>query len=1058
MRLPHLLFPLFCLIATSALAAAPAQSSAPAQSPAPAPAAAAPAPAGKPPAAIPDPNASPDPHAAPSPNWIWGSAPATEGEVRYFRTTFDADIPAVAKTEDPNAAWIWAVCDDQMSLYLNGKMIARADGWSRASVIDIRSQLIPGKNVLAVQCRNGGGPAALAVKLEVRRQYGQPFRLVTDSHWKTWTQPHQGWRSAAFDDSAFDDAVVVARYGEGPWGEISATDPSEATAVERIGVPPGFKAELIYNVPRTTEGSWVSMTPDPKGRLYVSDQAGALFRVTPAHDNKPTQVERVDLDIGSAQGLLWAYDSLYVVVNGISPTHPSGLYRLRDTNGDDKLDQITTLKHFLNRTLDGPGYGEHGPHAVVLGPDKKLYVVAGNFTNLPDGILPSSPAKDWSEDQLLQRMTDGKGHDPTIYAPGSCITRTDPDGKNWEVFSVGMRNAYDMAFNSDGELFSFDSDMEWDMGAPWYRPTRICHVVSGAEFGWRNGSGKFPPYYLDSVPAILDMGAGSPTGVTFGTGAHFPAKYQRAFFACDWAYGRIFAIHLTPDGAGYKAEAELFLAGKPFDVTDVVINHDGAMSITIGGRGTQSGLYRVTYIGSESTAPAAPLEDPKATAARQLRHKLESFHGRRDPAAVAFAWPYLNSDDRFLRYAARIAVEAQDPATWTEQALSATDPRTLTSAIVALCRVGNRSLQPRILGSLARLDLAKLPHDQLLDALRAYELCFIRMGEPTAPATASSIQSRLEALFPSESSDVNHELCQLLVYLKSPTVIAKSLALLDKAPTQEEQLFYAFNLRNIRDGWTLAQRQAYFKWLNHAQQSYTGGASYKPFLQNVKIEAIATLGDDEKRALAPVLKPGMELAFSGPDAAVPARKFVRNWQMQDQMPQLDRLKSGRSYESGKAAFAAVSCIKCHRFNGDGGGSGPDISGVGSRFQPRDLLEAIVLPSKIISDQYQATEIITKSKRVVVGTIAEENDEKLVIRSSPLSTQTETVLKKDIAQRRPSKLSIMPEGLIDVLSENEVLDLLAYLRSAGDPRDPAFRPDTLTTPPDAGRSARSSASQ
>jgi putative heme-binding domain-containing protein len=96
-----------------------------------------------------------------------------------------------------------------------------------------------------------------------------------------------------------------------------------------------------------------------------------------------------------------------------------------------------------------------------------------------------------------------------------------------------------------------------------------------------------------------------------------------------------------------------------------------------------------------------------------------------------------------------------------------------------------------------------------------------------------------------------------------------------------------------------------------------------------------------------------------------------------------------------------------------------------------------LPSKVISDQYQATEVITKKNQVVVGTVQEENEQQVVLRGSPLSTATETVLKTDIKNRRPSKVSIMPQGLIDVLKEDEVLDLLAYLRSAGDAKDPSF---------------------
>ena len=221
----------------------------------------------------------------------------------------------------------------------------------------------------------------------------------------------------------------------------------------------------------------------------------------------PIDVEEVDLDIGQAQGLLWAFDSLYVVVNSVKQPNTSGLYRLRDTNGDDKLDRITTLKQFLNRTHDGPATGEHGPHAVVLGPDQKLYVVAGNFTNLPDGVRPNSPARHWAEDLLLERMPDGKGHDPNIYAPGSWVCRTDPDGKTLGSDRGGhAQRVRHRASITDGEMFTFDSDMEWDIGTPWYRPTRICHVVSGGEFGWRNGSGKWPTYYPDSVPPVARHG------------------------------------------------------------------------------------------------------------------------------------------------------------------------------------------------------------------------------------------------------------------------------------------------------------------------------------------------------------------------------------------------------------------------------------------------------------------------------------------------------------------------------------------------------------------------
>src|SRR5206468_9850774 len=178
--------------------------------------------------------------------------------------------------------------------------------------------------------------------------------------------------------------------------------------------------------------------------------------------------------------------------------------------------------------------------------------VCGDATQPMKPLSGSRGPLIWGEDHLLPRMPDGNGFMAGVLAPGGCVYRVDPDGKNWELISNGYRNPYDMAFNRHGELFTFDADMEWDMNTPWYRPTRVCLVSSGSEYGWRNGAGKWPPYYPDNLPAVLNVGPGSPTGVASGYGAKFPAKYQEAFFICDWSYGKMYAMHLTPDGAAYS--------------------------------------------------------------------------------------------------------------------------------------------------------------------------------------------------------------------------------------------------------------------------------------------------------------------------------------------------------------------------------------------------------------------------------------------------------------------------------------------------------------------------
>ena len=156
-----------------------------------------------------------------------------------------------------------------------------------------------------------------------------------------------------------------------------AAQSRQTIASGNLKVAKDFKVELLYTVPKDTEGSWVAMCVDPKGRLIVSDQYGKLYRIVPPSigSSAPIEHEAIDLPVGKAHGLLYAFDSLYVMVNEDSKR---GLYRVRDTNGDDKFDEVKLLRH-----LDGGG--EHGVHAILLSPDgRSLYVVCGDATRMTD--------------------------------------------------------------------------------------------------------------------------------------------------------------------------------------------------------------------------------------------------------------------------------------------------------------------------------------------------------------------------------------------------------------------------------------------------------------------------------------------------------------------------------------------------------------------------------------------------------------------------------------------------------------------------------------------------
>ncbi|KAB2669703.1 MAG: c-type cytochrome [Verrucomicrobia bacterium] len=830
--------------------------------------------------------------------------------------------------------------------------------------------------------------------------------------------------------------LAVPALGQGSFAGL-------ATPVAKLKVAPDFKVELLHTVPKEQQGSWVAMTVDPKGRLIVSDQYGKMYRLTPPPIGSAAAmgIETLDIAVGQAQGLLYAFDSLYVMVAN-DAYQGRGLYRVRDTNGDDRFDEVKLLRKLS-------GGGEHGPHAIVPSPDgKTLTIVSGNQTQVTD-LASSRVPLDWSEDHLLPRLWDGNGFMKGVLAPGGWIAKTDPEGKSWELMATGFRNEYDAAYNRDGELFTFDADMEWDMNTPWYRPTRVNHVVSGGEFGWRSGAGKWPAYYADSLGAVANVGPGSPTGVTFGYGAKFPAKYQEAFFINDWSYGKLYAVHLKPDGAGYTGALEEFVSGSPLPLTDLVVSpRDGAMYFAIGGRKTQSALYRVTYAGRESTAPSAGMRGGEKE--RATRRRLEAFHGHAAPNAVKEAWPFLGNRDRNLRFAARIALEWQPVETWRERALAEKEPIASMHALLALARASSRdpfhrkptdapvdpALRGRILASLDRIAWNRLTDAQRLDLIRVHAVVLARLGRPD-DATLRNLTAKFDPHFPANGRELNAELAPMLVYLEAPSAAAKVMEALRKAPSQEEQMDYARALRVLKSGWTPELRKTYFEWFLHAA-SFRGGASLSGFLRDMKKDAVATLSGAEREALKPVLeaKPVVRKPL---ETLLAGRSTVREWKVNDLAPVLAKGLQHRNYARGRELFGAVGCYNCHRFDTEGGAVGPDLTGIAGRFSPRDLLESIVEPSKEVSDQYAPVIVSLKNGDSVVGRVANLSEEVLMMATDMTDPGNFTNVKRaDIRSIEPSKLSPMPEGLLNTLKEDEILDLAAFLLSRGDRADKMFR--------------------
>ena len=222
-----------------------------------------------------------------------------------------------------------------------------------------------------------------------------------------------------------------------------------------------------------------------------------------------------------------------------------------------------------------------------------------------------------------------------------------------------------------------------------------------------------------------------------------------------------------------------------------------------------------------------------------------------------------------------MALEDQDARLWQDRVLSETDPEALITGAVGLARQGDKSLLPKLLAALDRLELPRLAETQQLELVRAYQLAFIRMGEPDDGARLRLL-ARLDPLFPSQTKPLNRELSTLLVYLRSPTIVSKAVALMHQPPEREAgnlgsvlernkgyggsiaamlanypdvtQMHYALVLRNVKEGWTMPQRKAYFDWFERAR-TWSGGASYQGFLRNIEREAFENASERERLAI-----------------------------------------------------------------------------------------------------------------------------------------------------------------------------------------------------------------
>ncbi|RMF40072.1 MAG: heme-binding protein [Planctomycetota bacterium] len=516
-------------------------------------------------------------------SWIWSPehprAAAPAGDC-FFRKAFQ-----VGTVEE---ASITVTADDAYELYLNGRRLGAGNSIRQMEQYDVTRLVRRGRNVIAIRVHNASpGPAALAARVFVK-QAGSPWASYsTDGTWVTSIDEVARWESLSFNDMRWAPAQVFGLLGRtAPWDHRQDTTPERLSENQRFQISPEFEVLEILDHEQT--GSLINIAFNEFGHIIASQEGGPLLLIYDSDQDGIADRVREYCDlVGNIQGILPLNGDVYVTGEG---QEGPGVYRLIDADRNGALEEAELIVQFRQSS------SEHGAHGLVLGEDGMIYCVLGNHATVASPIAPSSPLRDVYEgDTVLPRYEDPGGHARGIKAPGGSVIRFDLQGQTVELVAGGLRNAYDLAFNSASQLFVHDSDMESDEGAPWYRPTSIFEIAEGGEYGWRSGWAKWPTHYYDRLPPVLETGRGSPTGCCVYEHVMFPQRFHGNLFFADWTSGHILAVDFDKDG---HAHSQVFLRGQPLNVTDLAVGPDGWLYFCTGGRGTRGGIYQVRWKGN----------------------------------------------------------------------------------------------------------------------------------------------------------------------------------------------------------------------------------------------------------------------------------------------------------------------------------------------------------------------------------------------------------------------------------------------------------------------------
>lgn len=801
---------------------------------------------------------------------------------------------------------------------------------------------------------------------------------------------------------------------------------------------------------------------DMIGSLGKDPGKGRILKLTDA-DNDGKMDGHTDFAVvDNPRGIMVLGSKVYVLHTTFSDQTGKAtgmsLVVFDDKDGDGKADgapqplvtDLSNTKYIQERGTD------HATNGIRMGIDGWIYISVGDFG--------------------FHNATDRSGKKLTMLGGG--IVRVRPDGTEMEVFTHGTRNVYDVAIDPFMNVYTRENTND---GGGWN--VRFSHHIQTGEYGYPV---LFQNFTDEILPALVDVGGGSGTGALYMSEPKWPAAYTNVPMMADWGRSMLYIHRVSPDGATFTQKEEEFL-GIP-QITDLDVDGSGRLFLSAwdgaGYSGSPNKGYIIRAVPKDWTYTAFPdltkssveelaglLKSPSAVARLNASQELIQRTDKQAAAAAALAI----ASDAQLSIESRIAgIYTYAQATGREGIAALTeltkDEAVREHALRALAdrkaNVNDVSIEPFLAGLKDNNPRVAAAAIVGLGRLGRMEAASALLKTPV-PANFAAPAKGVEGphATPNPGIVLPHLAVQALVNLHAVDSCVKavrgsnpSLALWALRymhdPKAVKGLIAAYPL--VKDAKVKSQVMTTLARLYRKEADYDaswwwgtrpdshgpyykavlweGSPAIEKFMKNELLKApvrkqyftdldarhrmeIAAFATVKKEAVAAVKEPKVDL-----EKIKNKKGQVGKASIEDVLIAVNNLKGDPA--KGKVLFTTQGCIACHSINKGEKMKGPFMGQVGSIMNREQIAESILKPNASISQGFATVTITVKGNKSYMGFVTEETAARVVLRD--IGGNVTTLRTADIISRKEMKTSMMPAGLANALSYEELASLVTFL--------------------------------